>query len=259
MPFQSHDEIRYFQFEQMGHGLTHAVFSRRGGVSPAPWAALNLGSTVGDDLERVRENRRLALATLKLDAASVYDVWQVHGVDVAFAESPRSPQTPHLQADAILTDRPGLILMMRFADCVPILFHDPVRKVVGIAHAGWMGTVRGAARFAVEAMQRRYGSNPADILAAIGPSIGPDHYDVGPDVVIQVRQAFGKDAASLLPVTTGSIKFDLWAANRLLLEQAGVSHVEVAGLCTACAIEDWYSHRAEKGRTGRFGAIIALV
>jgi YfiH family protein len=259
MPFQSHDEIRYFQFEQLGHGLTHAVFTRRGGVSPVPWAALNLGSTVGDDLERVRENRRLALASLKLDTASVYDVWQVHGVEVAFAEAPRSPQTPHLQADATLTDRPGLILMMRFADCVPILLHDPIRKVVGIAHAGWMGTVRGTARFTVEAMQKRYGSNPADILAAIGPSIGPDHYEVGPDVAIQVRQAFGNDTASLLPVTKGSIKFDLWAANRMLLEQAGVSHVEVAGLCTACAIEDWYSHRAEKGRTGRFGAIIALV
>jgi YfiH family protein len=259
MPFQSHDKIRYYQFEQLGHGLTHAVFTRRGGVSPVPWAALNLGSTVGDDLERVGENRGLALATLKLDSASVYDVWQVHGVEVAFAEAPRSPQIPHLQADAILTDRPGLILMMRFADCVPILLHDPVRKVAGIAHAGWMGTVRGTARFAVEAMQRRYGSNPADILAAIGPSIGPDHYEVSPDVVIQVRQAFGNDAASLLPVTTGPIKFDLWAANRMLLEQAGVSHVEVAGLCTACATEDWYSHRAEKGRTGRFGAIIALV
>jgi YfiH family protein len=259
MSFQSYGKIRYFQFERIGQGLTHAIFTRRGGVSPVPWDSLNLGSTVGDDLERVRENRRLALASLQRDPASVFDVWQVHGVQVAIAETPRSPESPHLQVDAILTDRPGLTLMMRFADCVPIMLYDPVRKVAGIAHAGWMGTVRGTVRFAVEAMQKHYGSNPADIQAAIGPSIGPDHYEVGPDVVIQVRQAFGKYASSLLSASKGHIKFDLWAANTLLLEQAGVRHIEVAGLCTACHTEDWYSHRAEKGRTGRFGAIIALV
>jgi len=259
MPFLSHAEIRYFQFELFGKSLTHAVFTRHGGVSPEPWAALNMGSMVGDDLERVRENRRLALASLVRDMESVYDVWQVHGVEVAIADVPRPAELPHLQADVILTDKQGLTLMMRFADCVPILLHDPIRKVVGIAHAGWMGTVRGTARFAVEAMQKRYGSRPADILAAIGPSIGPDHYEVGPDVALQVKQSFGNDASGLLSLSTGSMKFDLWAANRLLLEQAGVGQVEVAGLCTACATEDWYSHRAEKGRTGRFGAIIALV
>jgi YfiH family protein len=259
MPFQSNGEIRYYQFGLFNQTLLHAIFTRRGGVSPDPWAALNLGSTVGDDLERVRENSRLALAALERDPASVFDVWQVHGVEVVIAEAPHSPESPHMQADAILTDRPGLTLMMRFADCVPIMLHDPVRKVAGIAHAGWMGTLRGTVRFAVEAMQKHYGSSPADIQAAIGPSIGPDHYEVGPDVVIQVQQAFGRDASSLLSASTGLMKFDLWAANRLLLEQAGVRHVEVSGICTACHTEDWYSHRAEKGRTGRFGAIIALV
>lgn len=259
MPFQSNGEIRYYQFGLFNQTLLHAIFTRRGGVSPDPWAALNLGSTVGDDLERVRENSRLALAALERDPASVFDVWQVHGVEVVIAEAPRSPESPHMQADAILTDRPGLTLMMRFADCVPIMLHDPVRKVAGIAHAGWMGTVRGTVCFAVEAMQKHYGSSPNDIQAAIGPSIGPDHYEVGPDVVIQVQQAFGSDASSLLSASAGPMKFDLWAANRLLLEQVGVRHVEVAGVCTACHTEDWYSHRAEKGRTGRFGAIIALV
>jgi len=259
MSFLSEGNIRYYKFARLGQGLAHAIFTRQGGVSPAPWAALNLGSTVGDALERVCENRRLALAVLERDPASVYDVWQVHGVEVVIAETPRSPESPHLQADAILTDRAGLTLMMRFADCVPIMLHDPVRKVVGIAHAGWMGTVRGTVRFAVEAMQKRYGSRPADIQAAIGPSIGPDHYEVGLDVAVQVQQAFGNDAPSLLSASAGQMKFDLWAANYLLLKQAGVRHIEVAGLCTACHTEDWYSHRAEKGRTGRFGAIIALV
>jgi copper oxidase (laccase) domain-containing protein len=108
-------------------------------------------------------------------------------------------------------------------------------------------------------MQQRYGSTSKDIRAGIGPSIGPDHYEVGSDVVDQVTQTFGCDASSLLSKGAGRVKFDLWAANRLLLERAGVGQVEVAGLCTACHTEDWYSHRAEKGRTGRFGAIIALV
>jgi YfiH family protein len=149
--------------------------------------------------------------------------------------------------------------MMRFADCVPILLHDPERKVVGIAHAGWMGTVKGTVRFAVEALQQRFGSKLKDIRAGIGPSIGPDHYEVGPEVVEQVRQAFQGDASKLLSKGTGRMKFDLWTANRLLLEKAGVDQVEMAELCTACHTKDWYSHRAEKGRTGRFGAIIALV
>ena len=259
MPLLSHGNIRIFQFENFNFHITHGIFTRLGGFSPIPWDSLNMGSTVGDDLSRVRENRRLALKSLDLQVGSVFDVWQVHGVEVAIAESPRHPDTPHVQADAILTDKPGITLMMRFADCVPILFHDPIRNVVGIAHAGWMGTVRGTPRIAVEAMQDHFGSIPEDIQAAIGPSIGPDHYQVGPDVVKQVREAFGIDAPTLLIKQGESIYFDLWRANQLHLEKAGLRKIEVAGLCTACHTDNWYSHRAEKGRTGRFGAIIALV
>ena len=258
MPFQSAAGIRYYQFEQLGDGLTQAVFTRQGGCSPDPWTALNLGGTVGDAPVRVRENRNRALLALNCVPESVYDVWQVHGVSVAIAEGPRPPETPHLQADTILTNTPGITLLMRFADCVPIFLHDPVRKVVGIAHAGWMGTVRGTVRLAIETMQARFGSMPGDIRAGIGPSIGPDHYIVGPDVVAQVRQAFGESSYRLLTDHAGATHFDLWAANRLALEKAGVWQIELAGLCTACHTEDWYSHRAERGRTGRFGAIISL-
>ncbi len=219
---RSNRGIRYYQFQCLGDGITQAVFTRQGGLSPDPWAALNLGGTVGDDSLRVHENRNLALKALGCDPDSVYDVWQVHGVNVAIAERPRPFEMPHLQADVILTDVPGITLMMRFADCVPILLHDPVRKVVGIVHAGWMGTVRGTIRIAVETMHSRFGSDPLDIRAAIGPSIGPDHYEVGRDVVMQVQQAFGQRAASLLLERTGAVYFDLWAANRLTLLEAGV-------------------------------------
>ncbi|MGD0611399.1 MAG: peptidoglycan editing factor PgeF [Anaerolineales bacterium] len=258
MSFQTQAGVRYWIFDSLEEGVAQAIYTRHGGVSPEPWASLNLGGTVGDDLERVGENRRRALEASGRDPATVFDVWQVHGDQVAIAEAPRPLQAPHLQADVILTDRPGVTLMMRFADCVPVFLHDPLRKVAGIAHAGWMGTVKGTVRAAVATMQSRYGSAAANIRAAIGPSIGPDHYEVGADVVAQVRQAFGKAAPDLLQMRDDRTFFDLWGANRWLLEQAGVRQIEVVEICTACHLEDWYSHRAEKGHTGRFGAMIAL-
>jgi YfiH family protein len=258
MPFVSRAGVRYLTFDIFGTEVIHAVFTRHGGVSPRPWASLNLGGTVGDDVQRVAENRQRAFAALGRDPASLYDVWQVHGVNVAVAETPRPSTAPYLQADAIVTDRPALTLMMRFADCAPILFYDPDHRVAAIAHAGWMGTVRDVAGATVAALRARFGTNPAHLLAAIGPSIGPDHYEVGPDVVVQVKQLFGADSAAVLSAHSGRIHLDLWTANRLLLERAGVRQIEVAGLCTACHVNDWYSHRLEKGRTGRFGAVIAL-
>ncbi len=258
MPFVSRAGLRYLTFDIFGSEVVHAVFTRHGGVSPKPWASLNLGGTVGDDPARVAENRRRAFAALGRDPASLYDVWQVHGTNVAVAEAPRPPAAPYLQADAILTDRPNLTLVMRFADCAPLLFYDPEHRVIAIAHAGWMGTVNDVAGATVAALRARFGTRPASLLAAIGPSIGPDHYEVGPDVVLQVRQRFGPESSAVLLGRNGRICFDLWAANRILLERAGVRQIEIAGLCTACHVEDWYSHRFEQGRTGRFGAMIAL-
>ncbi len=258
MSFQNSGGLRYFQFDSFDKSLSQAMFTRQGGASPEPWASLNLGGTVGDDPQRVGENRRRLLAALGRDPRTVYDVWQVHSAEVVLAQSPRSPESPHLQADIILTDQLGLTLMMRFADCIPIFLHDPIHKAIGIVHAGWLGTVRGAALAAVQAMQAKFGSKPANLVAGIGPSIGPDHYEVGTDVALQARQAFGADASGLLSERAGKTHFDLWAANRLLLERSGLKNVEIAALCTACHNDDWFSHRAEHGRTGRFGAVIAL-
>ncbi len=256
MPLLS-GEVPYFAFDLFS-GVTHAVFTRRGGVSPPPWDSLNVGSTVGDDLARVHQNRERAFHALDRAPESVYDVWQVHGARVVVATAPRRADQPPVQADAILTDNPSVTLFMRFADCVPILLYDPCKGVVGLVHAGWRGTVQRVAAAAVQAMQQRFGSRSTDILAGIGPSIGPDHYVVGKEVESQARQAFGDQASSLLPRRNGELIFDLWAANRLVLEQAGVEAIEVAGVCTACDRQDWYSHRAEQGKTGRFGALIGL-
>ena len=256
MPFQHHDNLRFFQFNTLQ--AKHAIFTRHGGLSPEPWHSLNVGGTVGDDLTRVRANRNMSLKVMGCAPESVFDVWQVHGADVVCATAPRPDTESVRQADIILTDKPELTLYMRFADCVPILFHDPRKGVVGVAHAGWVGTLRDVATAAINAMTKQYGSNPADVIAGIGPSIGPDHYEVGSDVILQVMQKFGDDSEQLLKSNNGKIHFDLWKTNRILLEKAGVEKIEVAEICTACNTNDWFSHRAEKGRTGRFGALISL-
>jgi YfiH family protein len=258
MAFSNRDGIRFYEFDIFPRALTQAVFARKGGVSPAPWQSLNVGATVGDETARVWENRARSFAAVGRPLDSLFDVWQVHSADVVCASAPRPPELDHQKADIILTDRPEVTLYMRFADCVPILLYDPTKRVAGLAHAGWLGTVRGAAKAAVRGMMEQYGCKPADILAAIGPSIGVDHYEVGPDVVAQIQQSFGATSARLFESRDGRTYLNLWTANKMQLEDLGVSHVEVAGLCTACHTDDWFSHRGEHGKTGRFGALIAL-
>jgi len=258
MPFIEKNGFRYFQFENFPDIVTHAIFTRQGGTSPEPWNSLNVGGTVGDDLANVRENRISAFSQLGRDPESVFDLWQVHGTRAVFASKSRQPNSHEDKGDLIFTDRPEVSLFMRFADCTPLLFFDSSKGIVGIAHAGWMGTVRGVATAAVAAMKNKYGSHPEDIQAAIGPSIGPDHYEIGDDVIQQVHDAFGKDAETLLPRVGKRRHFDMWAANRIQLEKAGVEQIENANICTVCNLKDWFSHRGEKGKTGRFGALIAL-
>lgn len=250
--------VRFHQFESLlSDDLVHATFTRRGGVSPAPWDSLNVGGSVNDERERVIENRRRSFEALDLPFDSIADLWLVHSAETVLVERPNGA-APYLgKADALVTDRPGVSLYLRFADCVPILLYDPRRRAVGIVHAGWRGTVLGAAQSAVAAMARALGSRPEDIRAGIGPSIGPCHYAVGPEVVAQVHTAFpGPDG--LLRQRDGQTFFDLWSANRRALHEAGVQEIESAGLCTVCHPQDWYSHRGQRGRTGRFGAVIAL-
>lgn len=260
MPFEQAGSIRYYSAASLAEhvDLFHAILTRRGGVSQDYWQSLNLGNSVGDDPQDVAKNKLLALQALNRQENSIFDVWQVHGCDVALARGPRHLNEPHQRADIILTDQPGLTLLMRFADCVPILLFDPVRRVVGLAHAGWQGTVKKTAFHAVQAMKANYASRSEDIKAVIGPSIGPDHYLVGQDVVDQVQAAFGTDAPDLLLQQNGGTTLDLWAANQKLLVQAGIRQIEITEICTACHPEDWFSHRGDRGKTGRFGVMVGL-
>ncbi len=245
MPFIETPPLKYWVSTLLSEaGIPHGVFTRRGGVSPPPWDSLNLGSTVGDDRDRVRENLRRMFAALGRPLESRYDVWLVHSARVVCASGPRPDERPHIQADAILTDRPDLTLVMRYADCVPILLADPVRRVVGIVHAGWRGTVLGVTRRAVEQMSACYGSRPADILAAIGPSIGPDHYEVGPEVRARFVSEDSGHARFFVPSRRrGHFMFDLPGFVRMRLEHAGVARVEDLGLCTYADAGRFFSYR----------------
>ena len=258
MPFYEQRGLRFYSFDIFSRAVTQAVFTRRGGVSSAPWQSLNLGGSVGDDPAHVAENRMRVFQTTGREPASLHDVWLVHGTDIVYADAPRPLDQPPLRADIIFTDNPAVTLFMRFGDCVPILFHDPLKNVVGLAHAGWMGTIRGVVKSAVEGMQSRYGCKPENIVAGIGPSIGIDHYEVGEDVISQFHEKYQQDADKILQTRDGSTYLDLWTANAIQLQNVGVEQIQISGVCTACHLDDWFSHRAEKGKTGRFGALMAL-
>lgn len=258
MPFSQQNGVRSYQFEIFnGHPLSQGIFTRQGGVSPSPWKSLNVGGTVGDDPERVVSNRSQVFESLGREVSSLHDVWQVHSADVVHAKLPRG-NNPALKADIIITSNPQVTLFMRFADCVPIYIYDPQAHAIAMVHAGWLGTVRRAAEIAVKAMIATFGSSAEHLLAGIGPSIGPDHYEVGQDVLTQFSASFGEHASQHIIAREQQTFLNLWSANQYLLEQQGVSEIEIAGVCTACHNDDWFSHRAEQGRTGRFAALFNL-
>jgi hypothetical protein len=259
MPFREHLGLRYFYFESLENaGLKHGLFTRQGGRSGKPFQGLNLSYSVGDDRTTVTENIDLACAAIGRPRSSLYDAWLVHGADYQVAEAPRPEHEWAPQADILLTDKPAITLFLRYADCVPILIFDPRCGAMALAHAGWKGSLQDVSGKAVRGMQAEFGSQPQDMLAALGPAICVQHYTVGAELVEAVRGVFGPRADGLLQGINGATQFDLLAANRLALQDAGVGQVEESGLCTASETQDWFSHRGEGGRTGRFGVLMAL-
>jgi YfiH family protein len=262
MSLRSHksNTIKYFTSSLLPEELvTHAFFTRLGGVSQGALASLNVGLTVGDDPANVHRNRELSFKALNRRPVTLSDSWLVHGTEAVVYQEPKPPgQTFPPKADIVLTDNPEVTLFMRYADCVPIVLVDPVRQAIALVHAGWKGTVEKAAQAGVDQLVQNYGSRPEDMLAVIGPSIGPENYQVGSEVISRVKTAFGREADQLLPEYNQSAHFDLWAANHLILRQAGVEHIDLAGICTFSHSDEWFSHRASSGKTGRFGVLLAL-
>jgi YfiH family protein len=207
-------------------GADAAVTARSGGVSSGPYESLNLSLSVGDDPGRVLENRRRLATAFGADLGDFVFARQVHGAGVrVVTDADRGAGAyPLDDADALVTASPGVVLAILTADCVPIVLHDPVAGVLACVHAGWRGTVAGVTAAALAAMQR-LGARPADVTAGIGPAIGADRYQVGPDVHEAVTRTFGPAAAEFTrpdPSAPGRWLLDLWAANRHALRQAGV-------------------------------------
>jgi len=226
----------------------HGFTTRAAGASPPPWDALNLGSAVGDEPGRVEENwRRLEAATGLVFAR----VRQVHGTRVVRAAGAMDPTE---EADAVVSIAPGVAACVSVADCVPVLLADPEGGVVAAIHAGWRGTIALAAAEGVRALARE-GADVSRLLAAVGPSIGPCCYEVSPELAARFRERFGADVlrAGAAP------RLDLWRANLLALEEAGVrtERVHVLGRCTSCERGLFFSHRRDAGRTGRQVGFIA--
>jgi len=238
-----------------GHDVRAAVTTRDGGVSSGRFTSLNLSTMVQDDPDAVRENRARVAAAFGVRADRLVFARQVHGRVVATVAAGH-PEV--IEADALVTEDPQLALAIMVADCVPLVLFDPVRQVVAAVHAGWPGTVAGVTTATVERLVAD-GSDPADLLVGIGPSIHPDRYQVGADVEEKVRAAFGARAGEVIrPDGTGRWLFDLWQANIIQLTEAGVpmAAIELAALDTGPGTA-FFSHRSE-GPTGRFAVLVRL-
>lgn len=230
--------------------LRHGFFTRQGGVSHEPYHSLNLSFSVGDRREAVVENRRLVQQALGLNfLASAH---QVHGSQEALVTGKAVAPAGELEgADILLTDQPGVGLLIKQADCQAVVFYDPGRRVVANVHCGWRGQVQNVLAEAVARLRERFGCRPADLVAAISPSLGPCCAEF-----INFREEFPPE---LWPYQVRPNYFDLWRLSRDQLLAAGLKpeHLEMAGLCTRCRAGEFFSYRRDK-TTGRHGTIIGL-
>lgn len=256
-------------------GLTAGMTSRLGGVSAPPYASLNMGLHVGDQPADVVRNRERAAAEIGLPLSSWVFAEQVHGTQVAYireAERGRGAfsRTDEISAsDALITTDSKVVLAALFADCVPLYFIDPAHRAIAVAHAGWQGTVGSIAEQVVDSMKSRYGSAPGGLYAAIGPSIRSCCYQVDERVAQPVRTLLAKLAAQdgcdddpgsylLSDSEEGKYRLDLQLVNRQIMIKAGIlpSRIEITKWCTSCNVDQLFSHRKEKGTTGRMCAWI---
>ncbi len=239
--------------------------TRRGGVSTGSYASLNLGLHVGDADGDALENRRRVAAALGADPGDFVFCNQAHGNEVTIVtlsdrgRGARSLEDAIARTDALVTREPGVVLTVMVADCVPIVLYDPVAHVLGCVHAGWRGTVARVSEAAVTTM-RSLGARPENLIAALGPAIPPDRYQVGDDVAEAAERGLGERSSQVIRADgTGRYLFDLWAANRLVLRDAGVpdERITVAAIPTGAPDELFFSDRAVRP-CGRFAAVARL-
>lgn len=252
-------------FLQAG-GVAHGFSTREGGVSEGTYATLNLGFCRGDDREKVLENYRRFTAAIGADYEGLVLSNQVHGDTVRTVTAADKGKGIHskgdYEADGLITDIPGLCLTVFGADCLPILFYDPVRRVIAAVHAGWRGTANGIAGRAVEKMVEVYGSKPGDILATIGPGISKCCFETDEDVPNALTGALGASALKCIELQeSGKFHVDLKGLNVLRLEKMGLErdHIAVSEACTMCEHERFWSHRYTQGVRGSQAAMVQLL
>jgi polyphenol oxidase len=253
---QEKENLTFYQFPlfQPVPGLVHGVFTRRGGESSGDLRALNLSFSVGDRQGRVAGNRKRVRDLLNLP--SLTSLRQVHGTEAVVISNGKVPDTtgtPETESgDILLTDRPGIGLMIKQADCQAVMLYDPRRKALANIHCGWRGNVRGVIPEGIKQMRAVYGTDPADLLAAVGPSLGPCCAEF-----IHFQEEL-PEAAWRYQVRP--FHFDLWQWSRDQLLASGVKaeNIEIAGICTSCRTDEFYSYRKEKN-TGRFASVIGLL
>lgn len=247
--------------------IEHFVSTREGGVSEPPYNSLNMGYGTDDFSLHVLENRHRLASAVDIPLDYFIMANQVHGTNIeVVTKKHRSLGALHknnaLQAtDGMITQDSEVCLFVMGADCTPLLFFDPQKKVIGAAHAGWRGTISNMAGCMVNKMKDTYGCDPANIIAGIGPSIGPCCYEVGPEVTEAVMNNFGTIEGFISNSEhTGNPILNLWYTNKQLLTVAGVpeTNIEISSLCTFCNQHHFFSSRGGNGRTGRFGAGIML-
>jgi polyphenol oxidase len=240
--------------------FSHGFTNRSGGVSLVPYDTMNVGFKWGDDPSAVVENRRRVLQAS--GAGALFLARQVHGCNVAVVDEASQPEAFATEdADATVTTRPGVAVAVIVADCVPLLLADPVTGACAAVHAGWRGTVSDVAGRTVEHLQRQSGVDPRDLLAVLGPSIGPCCFEVGDDVVKGLKACLPDQGDLLKPGPRGRPHADLWKANVALLIRAGLrkENIDVLGQCTHCQPHRFFSFRRDGSLTGQMLGFVADV
>jgi len=230
--------------------VVHGFFTRRGGVSTGPYRSLNLSFAVGDRPRQVAHNRRLVQQALGL--AALASGAQVHGrQEAVITRAPRNPGREIPEVDVLISREPGLGLLVKQADCQAVMLYDPGRRVVANIHCGWRGQVANILGKAVVRLTQLFGCRPGDLVAAIGPSLGP--------CCAEFKNFPREFPPALWAYQVRPTYFDLWALSRDQLTEAGLrsERIDLAGVCTRCHGDDFFSYRREK-TTGRQGAVIAL-
>lgn len=264
-------EVEYLTFpliEQTGL-VRHLFTTRLGGVSKDIYSTMNLSYTRGDDKDAVDENFRRIAGVLKCKLGDIVCSDQTHTANLRVAarkDGGKGIVIPrdYTDIDGLLTDEPGLVLATFYADCVPLYFVDVKKRAIALAHSGWRGTVARMGRCVTDKMKEVYGTDPADIVAAVGPSICQECYEVSEDVADAFAQEFRRQGQAdeiLQSKGGGKYQLDLWRANEIVLKEAGIpaEQIQVTDICTCHNSEYLFSHRASKGRRGNLGAFMGLI